>query len=512
MRGYIVGAIGKDHNMKKLLFAVVVMLVVPKAHAAGCTVSVTPPSFTLQINETQLFAATTSNCTPGGTFSWALSCTGTSCKTGTLNSKTISSPVYTAPNAASGSAATPWVAQLTATYKVNSSSFNSSPADVTITAVQINSLVPPAAALSPWETNVLGTTYPSTLVSGVNYLLDWATIDTNNGNTTTINSNLSSVDTAIAAYFPASNPTRKINFIVQGVTGGNAIGGGAPNTSTPSYVLTAPGLNIYNNCGYGKMTNPATGLNGGFPAVWESAYFQAYQTFIQTVLTHYSSPSNSILANYIGYIRFGLSAGGETYAFCDTGNSDNTWEGYVSAMDSWMKGKTSIQLMTSINQDNSEQGYALPDYEAGAAWGSSIGFGSQGLQQQDYGQGNTCTSDWCNMFGKYYNDSPVVPLELQTVLLSDPIPNDPPVGGTPSQTGSLSMLIPFSIQNHAEIFELYPFDLLYAFDSNYCNLAGADLSFCSGSTKTYPSCYENVIEAAGNGVANLTMTLCVKNQ
>lgn len=500
--------------MKILWLAVVVLLFLPKAHAAGCTVTITHPSFTLQITHSQLFSATTSNCTQGGTFSWTLSCTGTSCQKGTLNSSMISSPIYTAPNAASGSASTPWVTQLTATYKVNSSSFSSAPASVTITAVQINSLVPPSAALSAWKTNVLGNTYPMTLVSGVNPLLDWATIDTNIGNSIDINNNLSSIDQTIAGYFFGNNPSRKINLVVQGVTGGNAIGGGVPNTSTPSYVLTTQGLDIYNNCGYGQATNPVTGLNGGFPAVWETQYFQAYQSFIQTVLTHYSSPSNSILANYIGYIRFGLSAGGETYAFCDPGAaSDNTWETYVRRMDGWMNGRTSIQLMTSINQDNSEQGYTLPNYEAGEAWGNLIGFGSQGLQQQDYGTLNTCTSNWCNMFAQYYNDSPVVPLELQTVLLSDPIPNDPPVGGTPSQTGSLSMLIPFAIQKHAQIFELYPFDLLYAFDSNYCSLAGADQDFCgSGGIRSYPSCYQNVIEGAANGVANLGMKLCKINQ
>jgi hypothetical protein len=506
--------------VKKALLAVVVLMFLPRIYATACTVSVTPPSFTLQTNHTQVFSATTQSCTPGGTIAWSLSCTPLgSCSTGKLSSKTTNPTTYTAPGSASGSAATPWVAQVTATYSLG----GASSASVTITAVQINSLLipppQPTGSVAAWQTYVLANSYPSNLVGGINPLLDWATIDTNGGNTTTINGNLSSFDTSIAANFPNSIPTKKINLIVQGVTGGAAIGGGAPNSSTPAYVLSSLGSgNVFNGCGYGQATNPATGLPGGFPAVWLQAYFQPYQAFIQAVLSHYSSSANSILANYIGYIRFGLSAGGEVYPFCDPGvASDNTWSGYAGAMDLWLHQQNpSIQLMTSINKDDAESNYTLPDAEATDAWTYSIGFGSQGLQQNDYVQGQTCTSDWCNQFANYYNRAPLVPLELQTVLLSDPIPNDPIVKGTPSQTGSLSHLIPFALPNHTEIFEIYPFDLLYALDSSYCTVSGSTQKYCTTQNhqgnRSYPSCYQNTLENAANGVTPNPQQDCVLNQ
>jgi hypothetical protein len=49
----------------------------------------------------------------------------------------------------------------------------------------------------------------------------------------------------------------------------------------------------------------------------------------------------------------------------------------------------SIQLMTSINQNDSESPsskYNAPDTEASDAYTYSIGFGSQGLQQSDITQ------------------------------------------------------------------------------------------------------------------------------
>ena len=504
--------------MKKTSLAIALLIWLPKVHAQSCMVVITPPSFTLQTNHSQVFTATTSNCS-GGSISWSLSCTPQgSCSTGKLSSKTTNPTTYTAPGAASGSATTPNVAVVTAKYSVGSVT---NTASIVVTAVQVNSLLitnpPPTGSVAAWQSNVLGNSYPSTLVGGINPVLDWASIDTAHGDLTTINNNLAAFDTTVAGYFPNSLPTKKINLIVQGVTGGKAIGGGAPNTSTPGYVLGALTGHIYYDCGYGQQTTPPA-LPGGFPAVWLQAYYQPYQAFIQAVLNHYSPTGTSILANYIGYIRFGLSAGGEVYPFCDPGEAaDSDWTSYVGVMDPWFHQQGSpIQLMASINQDDAESGYSLPDTDAGDAWTSSIGFGSQGLQQKDYESG-VCTSDWCASFATYYNKPPAgVPVELQTVLLSDPIPGDPIVRNTPSQTGSLSQLLPFAIANHAEIFEIYPFDLLYAFDSSYCTVSGSTQTYCTTQdhhgSRSYPSCYQNTIENAANGVNPNPQSDCVLHQ
>jgi hypothetical protein len=100
-------------------------------------------------------------------------------------------------------------------------------------------------------------------------------------------------------------------------------------------------------------------------------------------------------------------------------------------------------------------------------------------------------------------------MELQTVLLSDPVfgssGNTTITPGQPSQTGSLTQIIPFALANDAQIFELYAYDMLYAFDSSYCSLHGKTGSYCSGGSQIYPLCYSTLLQAVANG-ATLTET------
>lgn len=492
--------------MKRLLLAAVVLTFLPEAHAS-CSVTITPSSFTLQAGHTQVFKVSETGCS--GVFSWSLpSCTPVS-SCGGITPTNATTTTFTA-SSASGSSATPEVVTLKANYTGSGGSgAGSKTAAITVTAVQLNALLNFVSGdTSAFETYVIGSSY----VTGINPLMDWATIDTDSEDVPTINSNLASFDTTIAGYFPNSIPTKKINIIVEGVTGGSALNGGEPNSSTPSNVLTSLGSsNIFTNCGYGTSA-------GGFPEVWNSAYYTPYLEFVDAVLNYYTNTST--LANYIGYIRFGLSAGGEVYPFCEGDGSpaatDSTWENYALNMDSSMHTEMNtlsapFQLTTSINQNDSEgpsTKYNAPDAEASDAYTYSIGFGSQGLQQSDI-TNTKCTSDWCALFASNVTETSPVPMELQTVLLSDPVfgssGNTTINPGTPSQTGSLTQIIPFALANYAQIFELYAYDLLYAFDSNYCSLTGKTGAYCSGGSQKYPSCYSTLLEAVANG-ATLTET------
>jgi hypothetical protein len=495
--------------MKKLLLAAAVLVFLPKAHASCSGVTVTPSTFTLQAGQTQIFTANGgTQCTTSPT--WTCSPSG---HCGTLSPATASKTTYTAGPTPAGSAET---VTITATYPNGS---NGS-ASVSVTAVQINALLPSTTSGTAWtdfQTDVLGNPY----VSGLNPPMIWSQFDSGNGSY-----NFSSYDSTIASYFPNNIPNKKINIIVQGVTGGNAIGGGAPNTATPTYVLTDLGSsNIFYNCNYGQQTTPPA-PPGGFPAVWSSTYYSHYQNFIQAVVNWYSPTGSSILANYIGYIRFGLSAGGEVYPFCDgevTGISDSTWENYAQIMDQYKQNLgSSIQLMTSINQsDNTPITYTLPIDEAYDAQHPptgkpTLGFGSQGLQIKDT-EGGTCTSDWCTLFGSTYNYAG--PLELQTVLQSDPNPSGS------SQTGSLCKLVPFATYNNAKILELYPWDLLYAYDSGFCALPNSpgtqanplsdyccttgtyNGNSCTVNTPLFSDAYSTSISDAANAVSNPSDTL-----
>lgn len=500
--------------MKKLLVLVAVLMFLPKAHA--CSASITPSTFTLQVNQQQAFTLAGTSCS--GTVTWSLSCLQGGCSqgNGSLPTQSSAGATYKAPSEASKSSTTQEEIQLTATY----SGGGQATAKIYIVEVQLNSLLNYVSGdSSAFKTYVIGSPY----VAGVNVIVDWSSIQGSNGSSPGTYS-FTTLESSITALFPSGIPTKKVNLIFQGVTGGCAIGnpGTCDNTSTPSYVFTTGWANTVNS-----TVNPLTGHDystpvpldvwagcgygdtGGYPAVLEPAFYVAYQAFMNQVISRYSSISQSTLTPYIGYIRFGLSAGGEVYPFCEAQGdyTQSAWLSYVQLMDNYESGLThTMQLMTSINQTNFPSNYTYPDDEASYAKADGIGFGSQGLQQKDIDSTVPCpsgssTSDWCYLFDTYAGD---VPLELQTTLLSDPIYNGGAItSGSPSETGSLSQIIPYAIANHALIFELYAYDMLYAFDNgssspNYCNLSGATSSYCSSGKLIYPLCYQTLLQNVAN--------------
>ncbi len=113
------------------------------------------------------------------------------------------------------------------------------------------------------------------------------------------------------------------------------------------------------------------------------------------------------------------------------------------------------------------------------------GFGSQGLRQNDItnfakNPPAFCASDWCGTFDTYYQSEPF--LELQQRDLSDPI------GLTGSLTGDFRPLLPFAVERHATVIEIYALDALLAFDPNYCVLTVPDTGVCTtGSVSIAPT-------------------------
>ncbi len=200
-------------------------------------------------------------------------------------------------------------------------------------------------------------------------------------------------DSSVVALFPNGVITKKINVVVTPLTGGGAIGGTKPNKDTPPFVLSE--VTSYQNCGYSK-TPGGTGFRDVMGVV--NTNFQTeYKRFINMVLNHYANPSQSPLANRIGYIRSGLSAGGEVCLFCETAVGYNVtfWISYVEGMMDYIstteagianQSHPAIQIMTALNAvlnpphapDN-----IPPDAEAPQANTDKIGFGSEGLQKAD---------------------------------------------------------------------------------------------------------------------------------
>jgi hypothetical protein len=240
---------------------------------------------------------------------------------------------------------------------------------------------------------------------------------------------------------------KMINFIVW------AIGyGQASSRAIPPQILS-------------KLPTTTCRAYGTVPIFWSREFMSAYQQFMSAFVQKFgSNPS-------VGYIRFGLGAGGESYPACmfelmRRGEySDDKWRKYLFDMMDYEKSLgSSKQIMVSLIGQKPEVSRDIAEH----AVKLGFGFGIQSLDadaMQKHRSGGTCNGDWCKLFEKYQGK---VPLELQTFAKSEP--------GGGGETGSLSDLLPFGLQMHAQIFELYPQDWLIAYDRDDPNnkRAGAE--------------------------------------
>ena len=252
---------------------------------------------------------------------------------------------------------------------------------------------------------------------------------------------------------------KTVNLILGGVSDFT------PYIGPPSYVLNDPN--------YRSVTCQESVEAVTYPIYYTGAYKSGYKTFIQAVLNRYGSNPN------VGYIRFGLGRGGEAYPTCVTQmmqfsnlstiqQFNDFWENYIVEMTDYEQALQqqliasnghAVQLMTSLDQYGSPAQLAVNDWEAQNAKAHNIGFGSQAFSLSDVTANNNkqpCTSDWCNTF---QTDSGIAPLELQTLNVSDP-------NNLPGNIGSLTTLIPFALNFHAQIFEIYLTDFQIAYDPN----------------------------------------------
>jgi hypothetical protein len=300
-------------------------------------------------------------------------------------------------------------------------------------------LFPPTNSHESYYTDVQQYVMTNPLVTGADLSLQWASADL--GPSSNPQYDFSAFDAEIAPWIGAG---KKVNIVLW------AVGDGATNTATPQYVWT--------NLGASNITTCA-GEN--IPNYFDSAFQIPYQAFMAQVVKHYGANGS------IGYIRIGLGRGGETLpsqnfgtdactnAFVNKwGWTDTNWTNYVTGMLAYeAKLKSPKQLMVGIDGVDS---YTMPDSEAAAAVALHLGFGNQGVEASDITNYPHCMADWCDLFAEYEGD---VPLELQTIAQSSPQGESP--------VGSLVKLLPFAVQNHATILEIYSNDWLLAFDPNY---------------------------------------------
>ena len=330
-------------------------------------------------------------------------------------------------------------------------------------AVALNVLQFPGAGSDPEFRNFLPNLLSSNVVSGTTIGIEWGGSD-QGPSAGSSQYDWSYPDAQIQAWVQAG---KKVNFVVW-ATADNADNScgtegqyGADNTGNcaiPAYVWTALGSSNITSCVSQFGTQQ-------MPNYFATAFQNNYQKFMAAMIQHYKGNAN------IGYIRFGLGHGGESFPVANWndattqcgqdyvnnwGLSIQTWENYLASMLNYEGSLNSpIQLMVGVTPMGNPNS-TVPDYASAVAVQNNIGFGSQGLEESDVNNCSGATADWCELFAQYTGQ---VPLELQTYLQSCP--------DNSCTTGSLVDLIPFAVANHATVFELYYQDWLVAYDSNY---------------------------------------------
>jgi hypothetical protein len=270
------------------------------------------------------------------------------------------------------------------------------------------------------------------VVCGANMFLIWNEIDRGPGAKPRYD--FSKVEEQIKPWIKAGKEVNLVSW---------ATGYGGRRRLTPDYVF--------------KQVQTVSCENAGeVPVFWEKGFMENYQQFMAAIVQHFGNNSS------VGYIRFGLGLGGETFPACmwamkSKGFTPERWKRYLFDMLDYEASLNSPkQLMVGINSLPGPQNFDLPDSVARRAIHNKIAIGSQGLSIEDARAdqaGSPCAVDWCHMFREATGK---VPLELQTVKQSNP-------DGS-GRVGSMVEILPFALKLRVQIFEIYVQDWMVAYD------------------------------------------------
>jgi hypothetical protein len=261
----------------------------------------------------------------------------------------------------------------------------------------------------------------------------------------------------------------------------------------------------------------------GLPVSYNLPFESAYQQFAAAAYTYFSTASNfnSLTGGpiEIGYIRFGMTQGGESSPLCNsTGTQSSGWPlytkdtylAYISDMladfNSFQAKPPVIPQVADMHAVGDPPDNSYADAEAQLATSNSIGIETNGLQVNDVtsiGSGSCTTpstsisGDWCYNFytycGKPMGKENYPICSLQTLTASTPGIDTAGSTGSLSVDGSFAGLIPTAIAHGATNLEIYPIDTLLAVDPDYCtNDIGAECG--TPNYANYQGPYESIFE------------------
>lgn len=307
-----------------------------------------------------------------------------------------------------------------------------------------------------------GTTPLDPNICGVSIVVPWSDIEPTNGNYY-----WNDLDGWIAPY---AHVGLRVNLLIA-----DASEVGANNTATPQWItspIVCPSQPPYPN--------------------WTDATFeQDYESAIDTIVKHFTTGQSGAdqYAPNVGYIRFGIGAGVESYPghlddpclkawaqVTPPGFSYNAWLQHSLNIEHFLAKetpKTDKQLMVSLNyiQDPSapNNAYAYSNAMAAVAAPNKIAFGTQNLGINAGNvpvagantQPHACDPTrqyvnvyWCQAYTRHVG---VVPFEFQPIV-SPIVPDGHDV--------TIAHLFQYGMDNNAQIFEIYPQDWVFANDPN----------------------------------------------
>jgi hypothetical protein len=279
------------------------------------------------------------------------------------------------------------------------------------------------------------------VVCGANFYLVWSEVDRGPGANPRYD--WSHVEDQMRPWVQAG---KMVNLI------GWATGYDPHASATPSYVLS-------------KVDGVECEHFGRVPAFWEKDFVTNYQAFMAAAVQHFGNNPN------IGYIRFGLGGGGETFPPCyfafknKMGLNSGMWTKYILSMLDFQKSLNSPKtLMVGINTfPGPNQDVEFPTAVARRAIQNGMAIGNQGWSMEDAHNdqaGQPCVADWCRLVREAAGK---VAIELQ------PFKQSVPDGS--GRMGSMVDLFPFAFRLKAQIFEIYLQDFYVAYNPTWPDYA-----------------------------------------
>jgi hypothetical protein len=299
---------------------------------------------------------------------------------------------------------------------------------------------------------------------GANIIVPWSAVDDGDSY---------DWESVIDAARPWVRAGKTVNLLVWGAAQIKEQEFGQP--ITPQYVLDQV-TDV--TCSYFDDEKQETFVYPRTPAFWEGGYKENYKKFAHAVVKRFGAKP------WIGFIRFGIGVGAESYPANGIPKSNNpctaTWTSAPMNL-SYEKGKNigwkkySLEMIDffSTLETNKPILVTINEYPgvgrpfgrllADAAISKGFGVGTQGLtlsQQEKYDAGQPCFADWCKIFDENNAGNEVI-LEVQTATQSSP--------QNVNRTGPLPPLLEFSLARGTQILELYRSEWVVANDPDHPN-------------------------------------------